>query len=69
MAIRSEKKKVMQQIVNDKDSGLDFDPQPLMNKGDEHWFNLMSKKPASGSSTEADIKPSSDKPTQENSKF
>ncbi len=45
MAIRSEKKKVMQQIVNKDDSSLDFDPQSLLATGDVHWFNLISKKP------------------------
>jgi hypothetical protein len=46
MGIRSEKRKVLQQIVNKEDSSLDIDPESLMTTGDLHWFDAVSKKPA-----------------------
>lgn len=44
MAIRSEKKKVLQQIVNREDSSLDIDPESLLGTGDLHWFDITAKK-------------------------
>ncbi|MET3115544.1 hypothetical protein AAKU52_003293 [Pedobacter sp. CG_S7] len=44
MGIRSEKRKVMQQIVTKDDTSLDLDPESLLAKGDLHWFDVLSKK-------------------------
>ena len=44
MALRSEKKKVMQQIVNKDDSSLDIDPESLLGTADLHWFDVANKK-------------------------
>ncbi len=45
MAIRSEKRKVLQQIVNKNEPGLEIDPESLLTTGDLHWFDALSKKP------------------------
>lgn len=44
MGIRSEKRKVMQQIVNKDDTSLNLDPEPLLGHGDLHWFQAVAKK-------------------------
>ena len=46
MAIRSEKRKVLQQIVTKDDTSLDLDPESLLTTGDLHWFDAVSNKPA-----------------------
>jgi hypothetical protein len=46
MSIRSEKRKVLQQIVNKNEPGLDTDPESLLTTGDLHWFDALSKKQA-----------------------
>jgi len=44
MGIRSEKRKVLQQIVNKNEPGLEIDPESLLTTGDLHWFDALSKK-------------------------
>jgi len=44
MGIRSEKRKVLQQIVNKNQPGLEIDPESLLTTGDLHWFDALGKK-------------------------
>jgi hypothetical protein len=44
MGIRTEKKKVLQQIVNNEDSSLPLDPEPLLEPADLHWFQALKPK-------------------------
>ena len=44
MGIRSEKRKVMQQIVTKDDTSLDIDLESLLTTGDLHWFDVLSNK-------------------------
>lgn len=44
MSIRSDKRKVLQQIVNKNEPGLEIDPESLLTTGDVHWFDALSKK-------------------------
>ena len=44
MGIRTEKKKVLQQIVNNEDSSLPLDPEPLLTPTDLHWFQALPPK-------------------------
>ncbi|MEJ5963544.1 hypothetical protein [Pedobacter immunditicola] len=44
MSIRSDKRKVLQQIVNKNEPGLEIDPESLLTTGDLHWFDALSKK-------------------------
>lgn len=44
MSIRSDKRKVLQQIVNKNEPGLEIDPESLLTTGDLHWFDAVSKK-------------------------
>ena len=59
MAIRSEKRKVLQQIVNKNEPGLEADPEPLLTSVDLHWFDALNKKPATEESEKKD-KPEED---------
>lgn len=47
MSIRSDKRKVLQQIVNKNEPGLEIDPESLLTTGDLHWFDALGKKQAS----------------------
>ncbi|WP_432713916.1 hypothetical protein [Pedobacter sp.] len=47
MGIRSEKKKILQQIITNDDTSLDIDPQSLLSPGDLHWFEATGKKQSS----------------------
>ena len=42
MGIRTEKKKVLQQIVNNEDSSLPLVPDPLLTPTDLHWFQAVT---------------------------
>ena len=42
MGIRAEKKKVIQQVVNNEDSGLPLVPDALLNPTDLHWFQAVT---------------------------
>ena len=44
MGIRTEKKKVLQQIVNNEDSSLPLVPEPLLTPTDLHWFQALTPK-------------------------
>ncbi len=44
MGIRTEKKKVLQQIVNNEDSSLPLVPEPLLTPTDLHWFQAVTPK-------------------------
>jgi len=48
MSIRSDKRKVLQQIVNKNEPGLEIDPESLLTSGDLHWFDAVGKKPITG---------------------
>ena len=44
MGIRTEKKKVLQQMVNNEDSSLPLVPEPLLTPTDMHWFQAVTPK-------------------------
>ena len=47
MGIQQEKKKVLQQMTNNEDSGLPLDPAPLLKSADLHWFQALAPQPKS----------------------
>lgn len=58
MGIRSEKRKVLQQIVTKDDTSLDLDPKSLLTTGDLHWFDAVGNKPEKA---KKELNPSTDK--------
>ena len=60
MGIRQEKKKVLQQMTNNEDSGLPLDPAPLLKSADLHWFQALPTQPKSDETVKDDEKQQSD---------
>ena len=60
MGIRQEKKKVLQQMTNNEDSGLPLDPAPLLKSADLHWFQALAPQPKSDEIVKDDEKQQSD---------
>jgi hypothetical protein len=46
MGIRTDKKKVIQQIVNNEDSSLPLIPESSLTPTDLHWFQAVTPKQA-----------------------
>jgi len=60
MGIQQEKKKVLQQMTNNEDSGLPLDPEALLKSADLHWFQAVAPKQKSEESSKDEEKPQED---------